>query len=287
MVVHAVNVTALVVLIVVAVRNRKEFLRRETSSLGERVYFVTGGVLLSFLIFSASGMWEKHLSLKTAQARYDAVAEDIVVILARLNASPVYEIPISEKDPVFGSPSAPFPIVLFTDFQCPVCPRTEQALLALVSANRDLLRLVYKNYPLSTDCNQFIATNLHPMACQAARAAAAAFLLGGNTFFFAYAQMMFHSQKELRNAPWLEFADKLRLDRDKFEDLLKDGSNAAARVQHDIELGIRLGLTSTPQMFFEKRKLPDKLKPELLIQIMEYLIRSNHPGRQDVKLKVQ
>jgi len=286
-VVHAVNVTSLVVLLLVAVRNRREFLRRETSTLGERVYFLTGGVLVSVLIFAASGMWEKGLSIKTAQARYEAMNEDMVVITARLNAAPVYDISISDQDPVFGSPSAPFPIVLFSDFQCPLCAGTERGLLALVNMNSDLLRLVYKNYPLSTDCNRFIATNLHPMACKASRAAAAAFLLGGNNLFFAYGHLMFLSQKELQNSPWLEFAAKLHLDRATFEDLLKDGSKAAEKVQQDVDLGIRLGLTSTPQIFFERKKLPDKLKPELLVQIMEYLIRSNHPDQQSVKLKMQ
>jgi protein-disulfide isomerase len=204
-----------------------------------------------------------------------------------LNAAPLHHIPISDQDPMFGFPSAPFPIVLFSDFQCPICAATERALLALVSMNPQTLRLVYKNYPLSTACNQYIATNLHPMSCQAARAGVAAYILGGNSLFFAYGQLMFHHQKELKKAPWLEFAAKLPFDRVKFEDLLKDGSKAAEKVREDVELGIRLGLSSTPQIFFEKKKLPDKLKPELLVQILEYLIRFNHPDKQDVKLKTQ
>jgi uncharacterized membrane protein/protein-disulfide isomerase len=286
-VVHAVNLSSLVLLLVIAVRNRKEFLRPETSSLGERVYFLVGGVVLSLLIFFASGMWEKHLSLKATQAKYDAVEEDMVVIAARLNAAPQYDVPISDQDPVFGLPSAPFVIILFSDFQCPICPGTERALLALVSMNRDVLKLVYKNYPLSTDCNRYIATNLHPMACQAARAATATFILGGNPLFFAYGQLLFHHQKELKKTPWLEFAAKLPLDLSKFENLLKDGSKAAEKVQQDVELGIRLELTSTPQIFFEKKRLPSKLKPETLVQIFEHLIHSNHPDKQDLKLRTQ
>ncbi len=73
----------------------------------------------------------------------------------------------------------------------------------------------------------------------------------------------------------------------QFEALLKDGSEADDKVQQDVKLGIRLELSSTPQIFFEGKKLPEKLKPDLFVQVLEYLIRSNNPDRQTVKLKTE
>lgn len=287
LVVHAVNITSFVIVICVSVKKKREFLFKEIAPLGERIYFVAGGILLCLLIFFACSMWEKQLNLEKARAKYSALAEDPVVITARLRVSPTYEIPISDRDPQFGSPSAPFPVIVFTDFQCPVCARTEQFLLRLVSLNPHLLRLVYKSYPLSTQCNRILAKNLHPLGCMAARAAYAAFLMGGVTRFQEYGHLIFLNQARLNDNVWLQFARQLNLDPKKFEDLMGNDSIAAEKVREDVELGISFDLVSTPHIYFEKKKLPDDLKPDLIVTLLEDLIRTNHPDKNELKLKWQ
>ncbi|MEJ2716696.1 MAG: vitamin K epoxide reductase family protein [Deltaproteobacteria bacterium] len=285
-VVHVVNIISLVILIVVSIRKRRQFLLPEISTVGERSYFLAGGILLSLLVFFASGMWEKQLSFEDAKAKYEGLANDPVVIMAMLKSSPSYDIPISRSDPSYGLPSAPYPLVLFGDFECPVCARMEIFLVALVKRNRKYLRLVYKSYPLSTSCNDFILGNLHPMACTAARAAYAAFLLGGNRAFLKYGNLLFQNQHRLSKAPWLKFAKKLKLDPKKFQEMMKEDSPAAKKVRKDLDLGISLKLSSTPQIFFLNKRLPENLRGAYFTGALEALIRMNHPEEKNLRLKL-
>jgi protein-disulfide isomerase len=284
-VVHVVNLLSLIFVVVVSIRKRKEFLLPEISTIGERAYFVGVGLLISLSVFFASGMVEKSLSFDDAKTKYEEVANDPVVINAILKASPDYQIPLSARDPIYGSPSAPYPIVLFSDFQCPICAETEKFVRRLVDMNPNAVKVVYKNYPLSIECNQFLLGNLHPMACLAARAAYAAFLMGGQKSFWAYADLLFNHQRQLKTNPWLDFAKQIGLEPGKFQELMNSGSPADKKVAEDVALGTKLRLQATPQMFFEGKKIPGNLKGEFFIDTLEQLVRAHNPNSPDFKLK--
>jgi protein-disulfide isomerase/uncharacterized membrane protein len=283
--VHVVNLISLIFVIVVSIVKRKKFLLPEISTIGERVYFVGVGLLLCLSVFFASGMIEKSLSFDDAKTKYEELANDPVVINAMLKASPDYQVTLSDRDPVYGSPSAPYPIVLFSDFQCPICKETEKFVRRLVDLNPNLLKLVYKNYPLSRECNHFLLGTLHPMACPAARAAYAAFLMGGQKSFWAYADLLFSHQRQLNTDPWLNFAQQIGLESGKFQELMNSGSAADEKVGEDVELGIKLRLSATPQTFFEGKKIPENLKGEFFIDTLEQLVRGHDPNNPDFKLR--
>lgn len=79
----------------------------------------------------------------------------------------------------FGSEDAPVQVVMFTDYQCPDCKRLETQ-LARIYRQRSDVSLVVKHFPLNFDCNDEIGQmKMHPNACWSARAAEAAFILGG------------------------------------------------------------------------------------------------------------
>ena len=284
-VVHVVNVISLIFVIVISIRKRKEFLLPEISTIAERVYFVGVGLLMSLSVFFMSGMVEKSLSFDDAKAKFEELANDPVVISAMLAASPDYQIPVSAQDPIYGSAAAPYPIVLFSDFQCPICAEAEKFVRRLVDMNPDAVKLVYKNYPLSVECNNFLLGNLHPMACIAARAASAAFLMGGQKSFWAYADLLFNHQRELKTNPWLTFAQQIGLELRQFQDLMNPGSAADKKVSEDVELGIKFRLTAAPQMFFGGKKIPENLKGDFFIDTLEQLVRAHDPNKKDFKLK--
>jgi protein-disulfide isomerase len=123
------------------------------------------------------------------------------------------------------------------------------------------------------------------MACQAGRAAYAAFMLGGNEAFSAYTELLFRNQNRLKKEPWLEFAEKLNLDKERFKDLIKDGSEADKKIQKDLKLGLDLNLMGTPQLVFEKRKIPAKYRGPGLINLLQDLIRTYHPDQAEIRLR--
>jgi len=283
-VVHLVNLISLIIVVVVAVKNRRKFLLPEMSTVAERVYVVLGGVFVSLLVFFAAGLWEKALSFDEAKRKFEDLANDPLVIIATLVGSPDYQIPISSDDPVYGSHSAAYSIILFADFQCPSCARTDMWLRKLVDANPKTLKLVYKSFPLSEACNPLIVSNIHPLACEAATAAYASFLLGGSQVFWKFADLLFEHQKELNKRPWLKMAAKLNLDIEKFEELLKTDSVARKKVLQDIEEGNKLRLDATPEIFFEGKRIPRLWQPGSLISGLEGLLRNKYPNRPEVQL---
>jgi protein-disulfide isomerase/uncharacterized membrane protein len=285
-VVHVVNFFSVIVVIVVSIAKKQEFLLPEIATKGERTFFILGGIFLSLAVFFASGMWEKELSFQEAKGKYEEMANDPIVILAMLKASASHDIPIKPDDPVFGSKSAPFPIILFSDFQCPICREKEEFLRGVVRRNPKILRLVYKAFPLSTGCNEELVQNLHPMACEAARAAYAAYFTGGDRAFLKYGHLLFEHQRELYSRPWLGFAKQIGLNTRKFEELLKTGSRADEKIKRDLKLGRTLGLRGTPSVFFQKKLLPSNFEGAYFVKVLEDLIRLYSPGRNDLRLNL-
>ncbi len=281
---HVVNFTSLFIALTIAIKRRKDFLLEETAPAAERFYYVAGACLIALLVFAGSGFWEYALSFQNAKMRYEELANDPIVIMALLKSSPTYEIPIGPGDPVYGNPAAPFPVVLFSDFQCPMCSQTEAYLKEAVRHNPDVLRLVYKNFPLSPDCNRTVIGNLHPYACEAAKAAHAAFVLQGNDGFWKYGDLLFANQKTFKRRPWIEYATQLGMDVHAFEQLLGPDQKPALKIKEDTELGASLKLYATPQLFFEGKNIPQTFKGDFLLDTLEELIRLNHPEKGELRL---
>lgn len=285
---HVMNLFSLISVVAVSIRKRQAFLLPEISTIGERFCFVAGGITISLLVFFAAGMWEKSLSFDDAKAKIESLANDPAVILEMPKGAPSSEVPVTSADPVFGSSAAVYQIILFSDFQCPVCPRIDRLLRNLVELNPQDIKLVFKNLPLSRQCNRSVAGELtgHSMACPAAQAACAALVLGGSSAFWAYADLLYSEQKQLKSESWLAFARKLGLDSSKFQDLMRPDSSAAKKVAEDVELAVKLKLSSTPQVFFGgKPLLPEKFTEGYLIDSIKELIKANHPERKDFQIR--
>jgi len=283
-VVHLVNLASLIIVLVVAIRNRKRFLLRESSTRAERAYLVAGGMLFAFLVFAAASLWEKALSFQDVKTQFEDLANDSLVIMAVVKGSPDVTIPILPDDPVYGSPQAPHPIIFFSDFQCPICKQTEGFLKTLVDKNPRVLKLVFKNFPLSKPCNTTVAVDLHPKSCNAAQAAYAAYLMGGQPKFWAFADLLMKRKKRVNDAILKEFAAEVKLDETKFAELMQPDSPAAQKVAGDVKLGVNLGLNATPQIFFERKRIPEIFKGEFLVDAMRGLISDNYPEKKDIKL---
>ena len=284
-VVHIVNLLSLVIVLVVAIKNRRKFLLREISTRAERFYLVVGGIALSLLVFFGSVQWEKSLSFSDVKEQYETLVNDPLVIKALVTGSHDYQIPITPEDPVYGAASAPHAIIVFSDFKCPVCARTDAFLKRLVDKNPGILKLVYMNYPLSRECNPAVLGDLHPEGCTIARAAYAAYILGGQKAFWEYGQRLFDSQKKLKPKMLPQFAKDLNLNLKKFAELMRPDSVAAQKVKQDVKVGMDLGITATPQIFFEGKRIPEMFQGRFLVEALQSLIVSKDPAKKDITLE--
>jgi protein-disulfide isomerase len=141
--------------------------------------------------------------------------------------------------PARGPASAPITVVLFSDFQCPFCKRVEPTLEALEREYPGKVRVVWKNFPL----------DMHPAAKPAAAAAMAAHAQGK---FRAMHDRLLAGQAAL-DRPALEgHARELGLDAGRLQ---AAQSAAEAQVEADIKQGVSLGVTGTPTVFVNGRRV--------------------------------
>jgi protein-disulfide isomerase len=110
-------------------------------------------------------------------------------------------------------------------------------------------------------------------------------LLKGSKAFWAYGDLLFANQKILKSDPWVGFATRIGLDSHRFEELMAPDSPAAEKVKEDVELGNKMKLSSTPQVFFQGKNIPQTFKGEYLFDVLEELIKHNHPEKSDCKLR--
>jgi protein-disulfide isomerase len=143
--------------------------------------------------------------------------------------------------PVLGPARAPVTIVVFSDFECPFCKRSEATLHAIADQYGSRVRFAWKNQPLP----------MHPSARPAARAALAA---GEQGKFWEYHDLLFTHQDALDPASLDRYAKDLGLDLDRFHKTMADARTDAA-IDADVAEATRLGVNGTPTFFVNGRRL--------------------------------
>jgi protein-disulfide isomerase len=144
------------------------------------------------------------------------------------------------ESPTTGSPESKILLVEFSDFECPYCAQAHKTLKQFMAKHKDEVTLVYKHFPL---------TSIHPQAMPAATAAWAAQQQGK---FWEYQDALFTHQKQLGEPLYLDIAENLNLDLEKFKRdrqsraLTGETSYADTAIEKDIQLAERLGLSGTP-----------------------------------------
>ena len=144
--------------------------------------------------------------------------------------------------PADGPKEAVAELVIFSDFQCPFCSRIVEPVHEARKILGDQLRVVFKQMPLD---------RIHPRARPAAIASLAAARQGK---FWEYHDTLFKNAKKLDEGDLVRYAKRVGLDVGTFEADLKDPA-LAAQVQRDVVHAGRLGVTGTPTVFLNGRRM--------------------------------
>ena len=70
--------------------------------------------------------------------------------------------------PHYGPRDAKVKIVMYKEFQCPYCARVSPTLKQVEKNMKGKVALVFKHFPLSSQCNKGMGRDMHPAACTAA-----------------------------------------------------------------------------------------------------------------------
>lgn len=149
--------------------------------------------------------------------------------------------PVGATDHVRGSATAPVTLVEYGDFECPYCGRAYPIVKELERRAGDLLRVVFRPFPL---------TNAHPHAEKAAEAAEAAAAQGR---FWEMHDILFENQKQLTRPDLESYAERIGLDLERFRRELDDDV-WADQVRESFRSGIRSGVNGTPTFFINGRR---------------------------------
>jgi protein-disulfide isomerase len=146
-------------------------------------------------------------------------------------------VPINEeRDHVRGPRAAPVTLVEYGDYECPYCGQAYYVVKDLEQRAGNLMRFVFRNFPLTT---------VHPHAERAAEAAEAA---GAQGKFWEMHDILYENRQALKDEDLMEYAALVGLDIPRFVREMREG-RYLNRMREDFLSGARSGVNGTPTFF--------------------------------------
>ena len=148
--------------------------------------------------------------------------------------------PVSDKEYIYGDPSAAITLVEYSDFECPFCKRFHVTAKRLVDQSGGKINWVYRHFPLEFH---------NPGAQKQAEASECAGKLGGKDAFWRYSDLIYQrttsNGKGFPIANLVPLAKEIGLNEASFKQCL-DSGEMASKVAADYENGVASGVSGTP-----------------------------------------
>jgi protein-disulfide isomerase len=147
------------------------------------------------------------------------------------------------NSPVRGSPDAPVTLVIFEDYQSDYGMRAHYTAKKLLEDYSGALKVIYKQFPLTT---------LHPQANEAALAAIAA---EKQNKFWELNDLLFQNSRRLDSGLYITLAEQAGLNLAQFE---RDRRSVGAleRLSEDEKAATDAGVVGVPAVFLNGRPMP-------------------------------
>jgi protein-disulfide isomerase len=159
---------------------------------------------------------------------------------------------ITAEDHVRGHVGASVTVLEYGDYECPYCRGAARDVHLLLDDYPETVRFVFRNFPIP---------QLHPHAEQAAEAAEAAASQG---MFWEMYELLLQTSSHLDTDSLVSYARVLGLDVARFRSDLASHAYAA-RIDGDIQEGIRNGVNATPKFYVNGERIDGKFPLEGLI----------------------
>lgn len=157
---------------------------------------------------------------------------------------------ITEDSPTLGNNTLGVQIVVFSDYNCSHCQEFDEQALRLVRDFDNKIELVFKFFPLDSDCNPYIDVSRDSTSCEAAAAAYLAYEQGR---FWEYHALLFANFMSYEREELLTYAEEANInDLKSFENLLGD-EILMRRLRIDVLEGVAAGVSHTPSIFLNGR----------------------------------
>jgi protein-disulfide isomerase/uncharacterized membrane protein len=214
--------------------------------------FLVGVACLAIMQARLSG--DVQRSSAQVAAVYQQIADDPEYIRWDFDRQPVEAIALGADDAVRGPNTAPFLAIAYGDFQCPKCKELADRLEEVQRAYPGRLRVAFRHFPLDRSCNPMTSSYTHAFACEAARAAEAARLIGGNQAFWKMHDAIFRNQSDLDMRPYAGLARQIGLDPGRLAAEMK-GPRVNERIRAQIAGSEPFKVNSTPALFLNGHRV--------------------------------
>jgi protein-disulfide isomerase len=228
-------------------------------AVAERAATAEGGCDEDALLASVKGAAAKLLGVRATGLQAEAGAP------ASAPASPPGSVSVGPAD-------AKVRIEDFTDYQCPFCAKSRQAIAEAVKnlgARGGKVRYLHRDYPLDSACNPKVHSPFHPMACQAAYAARCAAEQGKFELLDA---LLFQEGAALDDARLRAAIVKAGLDEQKLDRCAQSPRTRQA-ILDDIMLGVVRGVVGTPTLYVNGEKVSGARTVDFWEQKLRALLR--------------
>lgn len=147
---------------------------------------------------------------------------------------------VTADDHIRGVPDAPLSLIVYSDFECPLCKEFHPTSSQILKAYDGKVNLVYRHYPL----------NYHdPMATKEAIASECVAELGGNDKFWEFIDKVFERTTSngngLDDEKVLAIAQEIGIQKESFEQCITSGKYDA-KIKQDMAEGNSAGVSGTP-----------------------------------------
>jgi protein-disulfide isomerase len=177
--------------------------------------------------------------------------------MSRTEWTAVLTLPLSEdRDHIQGRAEAAVTLVEYGDYECPYCGAAYPILKDVQARAGELLRFVFRNFPITTS---------HPHAERAAEAAEAA---GAQGRFWEMHDTLYENQSRLADEHLHGYAEQLGLDVGTFDRELAGGVHLP-RIHEDFMSGVRSGVNGTPTFYVNGARHDAPYDAEILLAAIQ------------------
>jgi protein-disulfide isomerase/uncharacterized membrane protein len=171
--------------------------------------------------------------------------------LAAYAEAPVQTIDLNDA-PKAGAAAAPIQVTVFSDFLCPWCRLLAKGLAAYIPQVSSGVTFAFRHYPLDPSCNPHMQSAGHVGSCLLARGAVCAQEQGR---FWPFHDGAFAAERARASRDdVLKLAAEIGLDRARFLSCF-EAPQTAARIAREVAQGHALGVSATPTVFVNGKRL--------------------------------
>ncbi len=235
------------------------------------------------VVFAAVALAGAYGVIQYHDARKQAQTGTSMNILREYYGLPLVSLP-STVSPYWSAKSterfedAPIRVVAYADFLCPDCLYLHEQLLKLKKEFAGKINIAFQFFPLEAKCNNVVAKDLHPGACELAWIAAA---VGPERFAAVHDEIWAHFQEAKRPAWRRELAKKYGVEGALTDQAVKDRVAAIIATGAEYEKTSEQyahGIRSTPTLIINNRMIIGTLPVQHLRAIFKALVDERSEG---------